>query len=119
MPFNSYHFIFFFLPIVILSLFFVQVYFKIKGLPILIIVFFSLFFYAYDSYKFLFILLFSIFINYLVSLKIDNVKKKNIKKLNLFFIIIFNFLILVYFKYYNFFIENLSVFFSKKNINYI
>ena len=42
-----------------------------------------------------------------------------IKKISSFFIIIFNILILLYFKYFNFFIENLSILFSESNISYI
>ena len=51
MLFNSYQFVFFFLPLVILSIFFSQVYFKLKYLKILILILFSLFFYAYDNYN--------------------------------------------------------------------
>ena len=114
MLFNSYQFVFFFLPLVILSIFFSQVYFKLKYLKILILILFSLFFYAYDNYKFLFLLLFSIFFNYFISRQIDNINRKSFKKLILAFIILFNLLILLYFKYFNFFIEHLSIFFSEK-----
>ncbi len=119
MLFNSYQFVFFFLPLVILSIFFSQAYFKFKNLKILVLILFSLFFYAYDNYKFLFLLLFSILFNYFISRQIDNINRKSSKKLILAFIILFNLLILLYFKYFNFFIEHLSIFFSEKNIGYV
>ena len=119
MLFNSYQFVFFFFPLVILSIYFSGVVSRFKNFKILILISFSLFFYAYDSYKFLFLLLFSILFNYFISIQIDNINSKRLKKLALFFIIIFNILILLYFKYFNFFIENLSILFSESNISYI
>ena len=118
MLFNSYQFVFFF-SLVILSIYFSGVVSRFKNFKILILISFSLFFYAYDSYKFLFLLLFSILFNYFISIQIDNINSKRLKKLALFFIIIFNILILLYFKYFNFFIENLSILFSESNISYI
>ncbi|MBK56981.1 MAG: membrane-bound O-acyltransferase family protein [Flavobacteriaceae bacterium] len=119
MLFNSYQFIFLFLPFLILILTFFQNYVRFKNLQILIMILFSLFFYAYDNYKFLFLILFSIFVNYYISLKIDSLNKKNLKKLSLTLIILFNILILFYFKYFNFFIKHISSFFSETNISYI
>ena len=74
MLFNSYQFVFFFFPLVILSIYFSGVVSRFKNFKILILISFSLFFYAYDSYKFLFLLLFSILFNYFISLAVDYLK---------------------------------------------
>jgi alginate O-acetyltransferase complex protein AlgI len=107
--FNSYSFLFIFLPIFFSTIFFFRKILKINIIFIFLIIF-SLLFYSFDNYKFTFLIIFSIIINYLVSKKIDVIKKNNIKKTLLLFIISFNILTLVYYKYYNFFIENINNF---------
>ena len=72
-----------------------------------------MFFYAYWKIEYIFLILFSIGVNFLFSKKI----KENINKNNFFFAIIFNICLLFFFKYVDFFILNLN-FFLEKNINY-
>lgn len=112
MLFNSYEFLFFFLPISLGGLFlFSKIGFKplVTGWLILI----SLFFYAFWNLKFLFFLLTSIFINWITSkLLVQQITRipqtqKLVVNIILIFGIIFNLATLSYFKYSNFFIENL------------
>lgn len=109
MLFNSYSFLFIFLPIFFSTIYFFRKILKINIIFIFLIIF-SLLFYSFDNYKFTFLLIFSIIINYLISKKIDVIKKNNFKKILLLVIILFNILILVYYKYFNFFIENINTF---------
>lgn len=111
MLFNSYIFLFYFLPLVIL--FFTYCNLRRKKIFIFLTIF-SLIFYSYDNYNLTFIFLISIILNYLFSLLIDNSKSLFTKKSSLALIIIINILILLYFKYYNFFA---NVFSNILNIN--
>lgn len=77
----------------------------------------SLFFYGYWEWKWLFILLFSIGFNFHLGNALE--KTKNSKKGVLIFGISLNLGILVIFKYYNFFIENLNYFFSFETIQIV
>ena len=114
MYFNSFSFILIFLPLVLIIYFLILKNFKKEHLKIFLILS-SLFFYAYWKTEYIFLILFSIGVNYLISIKI----KKNMNKSNFFFIaIIFNICLLFFFKYVDFFIFNLNFFFEK-NINYL
>lgn len=104
MLFNSYEFIFLFLPIT----FFIYFYLNHKRLSTiakLFLVVASLFFYAYYNVIYLPILLCSIAFNYLISILFEKTK---FKKPLLIFGIVFNICLLGYFKYYDFFISNLN-----------
>lgn len=72
----------------------------------------SLIFYAWGEPRFVFLMLFSIFINWYFGLIIynENIKKARILKLKI--CIIANLVLLGYFKYYNFFIDNINLIFS-------
>tara|TARA_B100000902_G_scaffold399811_1_gene472696 strand:+ start:6861 stop:8330 length:1470 start_codon:yes stop_codon:yes gene_type:complete len=105
MLFNSFNFIFYFLPIAIFSyvLFILSRNTKYFLLSFSIL---SLFFYAYWNWKYVFLIITSIIFNYLISIKIS----ENIKKNKYLIIGIFgNLLILSYFKYTNFIIENINL----------
>lgn len=110
MLFNSYEFIFAFLPIT----FFVYFYLNHKKLTVAskgFLVFSSLFFYAWWNIVYLPIILTSMLFNYLigVSLKESEIGCKKIsKKVLVTFGIILNLLLLGYFKYMDFFIENFN-----------
>ncbi|MEG1015353.1 MAG: MBOAT family O-acyltransferase [Bacilli bacterium] len=107
MLFSSISFLFIFLPTVILVYFLVPK--KFKNITLLI---FSLFFYFWGEGIYVLLLIFSCIVNYLVALLIE--KNKLNKKKKVFFIIslIFNIGLLIYFKYTNFFIENINSIFS-------
>lgn len=117
MLFNSYEFIFIFLPIV----FFVYFYLNSRKLTEAakgFLVFSSLFFYSYWEIKYLPIILASMLFNYLIGTTLSRSNEDNKKGLNKTFskksILIFgiacNISLLGYFKYADFFIENFNLF---------
>ncbi len=107
MVFSSYTFILLFLPIVILGIFFLKDLKRDKRLIFLSVS--SLFFYAYWDWHFLWVILLSIFGNYYFGYLIfkNNSFLANKKSL-LFFGILLNIILLGYFKYTNFFIDNIN-----------
>ena len=111
MVFSSISFIYYFLPIVLLIYFILPN--KYKNLVLLIS---SLFFYFYGENTYIWVLLLSCFINYLSGILLDKVKKKNNKKIILIITIIIDLGLLCYFKYTNFFIQNINHIF-KSNID--
>ncbi len=113
MLFNSYEFIFFFLPIT----FFIYFYLNSKRLTEAakgFLVFCSLFFYSYWNVAYLPLILVSMLFNY----QVGNILSKNInntvnnklfsKKFILIFGVVANLSLLGYFKYTDFFIENFN-----------
>lgn len=107
MIFSSIYFIYYFL-IIFLILYFITPK-KFKNYTLL---FGSLFFYFYGDSKYIVLLLISSLVNYILGRLIS---KKN-KKLFLIIGLIFNFGLLFYFKYFNFFLSNINSLF-KTNIN--
>jgi len=112
--FNSYEFIFIFLPIT----FFIYFYLNGKRLTEVakgFLVFSSLFFYSYWEIKYLPIILISMLFNYVIGTTLSRYdgkksKKSFSKKYILIFGIICNVSLLGYFKYADFFIENFNLF---------
>ena len=107
MIFSSIYFIYYFL-IIFLILYFITPK-KFKNYTLLLG---SLFFYFYGDSKYIVLLLISSLVNYILGRLIF---KKN-KKLFLIIGLIFNFGLLFYFKYFNFFLSNINSLF-KTNIN--
>lgn len=107
MIFSSIYFIYYFL-IIFLILYFITPK-KFKNYTLLLG---SLFFYFYGDSKYIVLLLISSLVNYILGRIISN---KN-KKLFLIIGLIFNFGLLFYFKYFNFFLSNINNLF-KTNIN--
>ena len=112
MLFNSYEFIFAFLPIT----FFIYFYLNSKRLTIAskgFLVFSSLFFYSWWNIAYLPLILASMLFNYVVgnslNKKDDENKKTFSKKSILIFGIMVNVSLLGYFKYADFFIENFNL----------
>ncbi len=106
MIFSSTLFIFFFLPAVLLTYFAVPV--KCKNFVLL---FFSLIFYAWGEPVYILIMLFSIVFNYADGLMIERFRSKDrcgAAKAALIFSITVNLGILGFFKYTDFFIENIN-----------
>lgn len=108
MLFNSYIFIFLFLPISLLGYFFLNK-FKKYNLAEYFLIIMSLWFYGYFNYKYLFIIIFSIFINYFLGKYMQKAKNK---KFFLLLGIFANIGLLFYFKYMNFFVDNLNFLFQ-------
>ena len=111
MLFNSYLFIFVFLPITLIG------WFGLNRLnhnraALAFLVGMSLWFYGYFNPYYLLIILSSLAINYLLSSIYDIIKKSYAKTVWLLCGIFFNLGILFYFKYYDFFIENVNAVFK-------
>ena len=109
MLFNSYEFIFLFLPIT----FFIYFYLNQKRLTIAskgFLVFASLFFYSWWNILYLPIILASMLFNFIIGSSLNEAKKIKIhKKSLLIFGILSNIALLIYFKYSDFFIENFNL----------
>jgi len=107
--FNSYEFIFLFLPIT----FFIYFYLNQKRLTIAskgFLVFASLFFYSWWNILYLPIILASMLFNFIIGSSLNEAKKIKIhKKSLLIFGILSNIALLIYFKYSDFFIENFNL----------
>lgn len=100
MLFNSYSFLFFFLPVTFIVFYLIQSYYPSKAI-ITYLLLVSLLFYGYWNATSLPLLLLSIGFNYLISLVME--KNKNFLYLG----IIINLSILIYFKYSQFLLSNI------------
>ncbi len=103
MVFSSTIFIFLFLPLV-LSAYFLSP----KLFQNIILLIFSLFFYAWGEAFYVFIMVGSIFINYLGGIMIDRYRGEYRGKLFMAVVVSLNIGILVYFKYANFVVGNIN-----------
>ena len=106
MVFSSAIFVFLFLPLVLLCYFLSP-----RKLKNYVLLFFSLVFYVFGGPKFLLVLLAVVLIDYVGAILIN---KTNKKKLFLILTITCNILVLVYFKYTGFFLENVNSIFGLK-----
>ena len=113
MVFSSFSFIFFFLPITLFIYFISND--KYKNIIICIS---SLIFYAWGEPKYIILMIISIFVNYLIAIIMGGNRKIKRKKRTIMLVIaiIFNILILTFFKYGNFIITNINLLF-KSNIS--
>lgn len=110
MVFSSYEFIFAFLPVVLIGYFCAH---KSRLLQNIILVSGSLFFYAYFNISYLPIMIASIVVNYLVAYFMNKLSdKKGVTKLLCITGVLFNIGLLGYFKYYDFFVENINSVFN-------
>ena len=106
MLFSSISFIYYFLPLILIIYFIVPKRFKN-----IVLLLFSLFFYFYGEGTYTIFLLLSCFIHYVVGLLIDR-SENSIRKFFLIIGLIFNLGLLIYFKYTNFFIDNINSIFK-------
>ena len=111
MLFNSYIFIFLFLPLALLG-YFVLNHFKKYEMAEYFLIFMSLWFYAYFNVNYLPIILISIVANYVLGKKIKSSTNAWLKKVLLLLGIIGNVGILFYYKYTGFFIQNINYIFK-------
>ena len=113
MLFNSIEFIFIFLPVTFLTYFYLNKknYFLAAKLFLITS---SLFFYAWWNVVYLPLLLISVTVNYFIGVKLSGLLKKNRKKFFLIAGVIFNIFLLGYFKYFDFFIQNINFFTEDK-----
>lgn len=112
MLFSSLTFIFGFLPLVLLCYYI----FKSKKIRNIILLIFSLVFYAWGEPKYIILMLFTTLVAYIGGLLIEKFEVEKNKKLKTFTLIITIVLIvgnLLYFKYINFFVENINSLFNQ------
>ncbi len=109
MLFSSYEFLFYFLPITVIG-YYLIINTKKVDIARVWLVLASLFFYGWFNIKYLPIIIVSILVNFTIG---KGIKKDN-KNKKLYFIIgtIFNVGLLCYFKYYDFFVENINIVFK-------
>ena len=107
MVFNSYIFILFFLPVCILGYFTLN-HFQKYTLAQIFLVGMSLWFYGYFNPGYLLILAASVLINYAFYLLIRKNLGKKYAKILMITGVLFNIVILLYFKYMDFFIDNIN-----------
>lgn len=103
MLFNSFEFIFIFLPLT-LFIFYFCINKKLNRAAIFSLVLMSLLFYSYWNYKYVLLITISISINYLTGHLLSKTGKRNI----LIAGISFDLILLAYYKYCNFFIDNIN-----------
>lgn len=111
MLFNSYIFIFLFLPLVLAGYYGLN-YIKQNKLALVWLIVMSMFFYGYDynevSLRYLAILVISILLNFLLVEVMSRISTKLWRRVCLVIGLLLNLGILFYFKYYDFFIGNIN-----------
>ena len=118
MLFNSYIFIFVFLPLVLIGWFGLNKL-NLKKTSEVFLIAMSLWFYAYFNYSYFFIIVGSCLLNYIYSFIMEKIPDYHrLKKLLGIAAVISNLAVLFYYKYYDFFIENINSIF-KTNYNFL
>jgi len=107
MVFSSIAFLYYFLPIILILYFIVPKKWK-NGCLLL----FSLLFYFYGEPRYILILIFSCLMNYYLGKIIEKINNKQRKKGLLVITLLVNFGMLFYFKYFNFFLDNINSLFA-------
>ena len=112
MVFSSMIFLWLFLPILILIHFITP-----KKYRDYVLLAFSLIFYAWGEPKYILLILLSIIMNYVLALIMDKTNTKAKRKFMLIIALLFNLLLLGYFKYFNFLITNINEIFNTNIAN--
>ena len=112
MLFNSYIFIFLFLPITLLGWYFLNSR-KAYQAAKYFLAGMSLWFYGFFNYYYLLIIVASILGNYLLSYLMTRTASTLSKRIGLLAGLTFNLGFLFYFKYYDFFLENVNAIFQQ------
>lgn len=116
MVFSSIVFLFYFLPAFLLTYYFADK--KYKNIVILL---FSIFFYSWGAPKFIFVILGTSFLDFHLVKWMSQTQTQLHRRLMLTLSVSVNFSLLFYFKYSNFFVENVNSllsFFGDKNIQW-
>lgn len=106
MLFNSFEFIIFLPLVFIFYWFFFNRGIKTQNLFVLVV---SYIFYGWWDWRFLSLIAFSSLIDFIVAINIEKTSSQKTKKIFLTLSLITNLGFLVFFKYYNFFVESLSI----------
>ena len=104
MVFSSQIFLFLFLPVTLIGYALCRQT-QLKNLWLLLV---SILFYAYGAHLVVLVLLFSVTVNYVIAILLTKTKNELKRRLLLVLDIILNLSYLFYFKYYNFFRDNLN-----------
>ena len=112
MIFNSYIFVLVFLPVTIIIYNLFNRY-KCYNCAKISLILLSLVFYSYYNYSLLFLITASVTGNFICYKLIRGVKNDSTRKLICILFCVLNLIILFYFKYFNFFIENINFIFAK------
>lgn len=118
MVFSSYVFIFAFLPLVLLGFYLLPRLIssgsRLRTAQNLLLIAASLVFYGYYNVYYLFIIIASILVNYILALAMQSCRpgRHALEKLCFILGIVFNISLIGYFKYYDFFIENVNFIFG-------
>ena len=107
MLFNSYIFIFLFFPICLAG-YYLLVHYKQKELAKFFLTAMSFWFYGYFQIQYLLIMVLSIAGNYFFHILLSRSKSRTYAKMLLIMAITANLGVLFYFKYYDFFVENIN-----------
>ncbi|MBQ8001928.1 MAG: MBOAT family protein, partial [Clostridia bacterium] len=103
MVFSSIPFLYYFLPLVLICYFLAP---KILKNTVLLV--FSLLFYAWGEPKYVFLMIATVLVNYIMGLLIDSFRGKWVAKLAVWVSVVFSLGALGFFKYADFFIENFN-----------
>lgn len=109
MLFNSFEFLFF-LPVVFIGYWFVFRRLRIQNLFVVIM---SYLFYGWWDWRFLFLIFLTTLLCFSAGILIESAKKRMIRRFVCGLNITLNIGLLCYFKYFNFFAENLNILFSQ------
>lgn len=107
MSFSSFEFIFIFLPLVLI-IYFGMSRFVTRTVQHIFLIVASLVFYGYADPRYIILILSSIAINYISARGIESIDQKHLRKTIFTLAILFNVLLLGYYKYYNFFVHNIN-----------
>ena len=107
MLFNSYIFICILLPVALLGWYGLN-YFGLNRIASIFLTGISLWFYGYFNVSYLLIIVCSILVNYLISIVADKTEDELQNRILMIIAIFINLGILFYFKYFDFFIENIN-----------
>lgn len=114
MVFSSHVFIFAFLPLVLLGYYLLPRAVsgqRLRRAQNLFLIAASLFFYGYFNVSYLLLIAASILVNYALARAIQGCRQQGLVKLCFILGVLFNILLIGYFKYYDFFIENINFLF--------
>lgn len=106
MVFADLFFLYVFLPLCLIA-YFVTKKMKVRNI---VLVVFSLVFYAWGEPLYIFLLLFSVAVNYFFGLGLERYKEQGMAKLLVALSLVFNIGLLVIFKYSGFIVENINFF---------
>ena len=108
MLFNTFSFTFIFFPFVLIVSLFIRSYGS-NNLHIYFLILASLYFYSFFIPIYTTLILFSIILNFLIAKILLHIKKKGSKLLIFLVCIFLNLILLIYYKYFNFLVENINL----------